>query len=87
MSDAGALCGVAKPSVAHDVPDFSPVHREDLKNYWQMVVSIDKVVDFAKHHCSAEIKAFLQVDENTRNKVRTVFNGAESWCVRVAMVQ
>jgi hypothetical protein len=51
------------------LPDFSPVHREDLKNYWQMVVSIDKVVDFAKHHCSAEIKAFLQVDENTRNKV------------------
>jgi hypothetical protein len=50
-----------------------------------MVVSIDKVVDFAKHHCSAEIKAFLQVDENTRNKVRIVFND-ECWRVRVAMV-
>ena len=47
--------------------------REDLKEYWQKVTSIDKVVDFAKHHCSNDIKLFLQVDENTRNKVSVKF--------------
>lgn len=43
--------------------------RDDLKDYWQKVIAIDKVMDFAKHHCSADIKSFLQVDENTKNKV------------------
>lgn len=38
-----------------------------------MVVNIDKVVDFAKHHCSADIKSFLAVEENTRNKVSDVY--------------
>lgn len=47
--------------------------REDLKEYWQKVTSIDKVMDFAKHHCSNDIKLFLQVDENTRNKVSVKF--------------
>lgn len=32
------------------------------------MISIDKVMDFAKHHCSEDIKAFLQVDDNTKNK-------------------
>ena len=45
------------------------VTREDLKDYWQKVAAIDKVMDFAKHHCSNDIKLFLQVDENTKNKV------------------
>lgn len=45
------------------------INRADLKEYWQKVVAIDKVTDFAKHHCSEEIKAFLDVDQNTRNKV------------------
>jgi len=44
------------------------LNREDLKDYWQKVISIDKVMDFAKHHCSGDIKAFLQVDDNTKNK-------------------
>lgn len=44
-------------------------YRSDLKDYWQKVVAIDKVTDFAKHHCSEAIKAFLEVDQNTRNKV------------------
>jgi hypothetical protein len=43
--------------------------REDLKEYWHKITAIDKVTDFAKHHCSAEIKDFLEVDQNTRNKV------------------
>jgi hypothetical protein len=33
------------------------------------VIAIDKVMDFAKHHCSNDIKLFLQVEENTKNKV------------------
>jgi len=45
------------------------IFRDDLKDYWQKVIAIDKVMDFAKHHCSADIKSFLQVDENTKNKV------------------
>mmetsp|Transcript_6087 Transcript_6087/g.10131 ORF Transcript_6087/g.10131 Transcript_6087/m.10131 type:complete len:272 (-) Transcript_6087:1486-2301(-) len=51
-------------------PAFVDQRRDDLRNYWQRVVAIDKVTDFAKHHCSLELKFFLQVEENTRNKVR-----------------
>lgn len=29
-------------------------------------MGIDKVTDFAKHHCSEELKTFLQVEENMR---------------------
>ena len=36
--------------------------RVDLNAYWQQLILIDKVVEFSKHHCSAELKAFLDVD-------------------------
>ena len=36
--------------------------RLDLNAYWQQVIVIDNVVEFSKHHCSAEVKAFLDVD-------------------------
>lgn len=36
--------------------------RLDLNAYWQQIIVIDKVVDFSKHHCSADLKAFLDVD-------------------------
>lgn len=44
--------------------------RLDLNAYWQQVIVIDKVVDFAKHHCAAEVKAFLDVDAQIAASVR-----------------
>lgn len=43
--------------------------REKLKDYWQKLIALDKITDFTKHHCSLELKDFLQVDANTLNKV------------------
>eukprot|EP01038_Epipyxis_sp_PR26KG_P016769 gene16769-22948_t len=45
-------------------PTFIDQRRSELKEYWQRVISIELVTDFAKHHCSMELKAFLDVDEN-----------------------
>jgi hypothetical protein len=36
--------------------------REDLNNYWQKVIGIDKIAEFNKHHCSEALKLFLDVD-------------------------
>ena len=46
--------------------------RLDLNAYWQQIIAIDKVVEFSKHHCCAELKTFLDVDneiEASRTKV------------------
>ena len=43
--------------------------RYDLKEYWSKVLTIDKIADFAKHHCSEEIKAFLEVEEHSKQGV------------------
>jgi hypothetical protein len=43
-------------------PSSSLYRREELNIYWQQVILIDQVTDFKKHHCSQEIKAFLDVD-------------------------
>jgi hypothetical protein len=48
------------------------INRIDLNTYWQQILLIDKAVEFSKHHCSAELKAFLDVDaeiEASRAKV------------------
>jgi hypothetical protein len=37
--------------------------RRDLDAYWQSIIQIGKLVEFHKHHCSAELKTFLKVDE------------------------
>lgn len=49
-------------------PEFIATRRDDLKEYWNRLVSIEKVTDFQKHHCSVELKAFLEVDLNMRDK-------------------
>mmetsp|Transcript_12996 Transcript_12996/g.21249 ORF Transcript_12996/g.21249 Transcript_12996/m.21249 type:complete len:401 (-) Transcript_12996:155-1357(-) len=43
-------------------PDFLEQRREELNEYWQKVIAIDKVTEFNKHHCSAALKAFIDVD-------------------------
>eukprot|EP00604_Paraphysomonas_vestita_P002303 CAMPEP_0174817962 /NCGR_PEP_ID=MMETSP1107-20130205/543_1 /TAXON_ID=36770 /ORGANISM="Paraphysomonas vestita, Strain GFlagA" /LENGTH=413 /DNA_ID=CAMNT_0016029181 /DNA_START=39 /DNA_END=1280 /DNA_ORIENTATION=+ len=43
-------------------PDFTEQRREDLNNYWQRVISIDKVTEFNKHHCSEALKLFVDVE-------------------------
>lgn len=50
-------------------PEFVEKRRIDLREYWQKVISIDKVADFAKHHCSSELKNFVELEENTRQEV------------------
>lgn len=43
--------------------------RNDLAQYWQKLIAIEKITEFQKHHCSHELKEFLEVEENTK-KVR-----------------
>lgn len=43
-------------------PAFVDQRRDELKVYWQKVVSIDKATDFTKHHCCKVLKDFLDVD-------------------------
>jgi hypothetical protein len=50
-------------------PEFTEMRREELKEYWHKIIGIDKVTEFHKHHCSADLKAFLEVDANTSNTV------------------
>ena len=37
-------------------------YREELDKYWQQIIIIDKITEFQKHHCSHEIKEFLNFD-------------------------
>jgi hypothetical protein len=43
--------------------DFIEQRREDLNTYWQKILKLDKVIEFSKHHCSIELKEFLEVDK------------------------
>jgi hypothetical protein len=42
--------------------EFIERRRDELNTYWQAVVSIPKVAEFDKHHCSMELKQFLDVE-------------------------
>jgi len=42
--------------------EFIERRREELNTYWQAVVAIGKVAEFDKHHCSMELKQFLDVE-------------------------
>ncbi len=48
-------------------PEFIEKRKEELNIYWQGIIAIGKVTEFDKHHCSAEIKAFLDVDNAAAN--------------------
>ena len=49
-------------------PEFIEQRKEDLNVYWQKIITIDKAAEFSKHHCSQDLKSFLQVDETVRNQ-------------------
>ncbi|GMH78521.1 hypothetical protein TL16_g07833 [Triparma laevis f. inornata] len=42
--------------------DFVEKRRSDLDSYWQAMLSVDRIADFSKsHHCSSDLRAFLEV--------------------------
>ena len=47
--------------------DFIDNRREEINSYWQKVIKIDKATEFNKHHCSRELKAFLDVENILRS--------------------
>lgn len=47
--------------------DFIEMRREELNAYWQKVIKVDKVTEFTKHHCSADLKEFLDVETVMRS--------------------
>jgi len=51
-------------------PEFIEQRREELNTYWQRVISLDKIAEFNKHHCSEDIKTFLDVEGIMRNSGR-----------------
>jgi hypothetical protein len=46
--------------------EFLENRKNELAEFWQKILSIDKVTEFDKHHCSQELKLFLDVDEEVQ---------------------
>ena len=42
--------------------DFIEMRREELNAFWQKIIKIDKATEFNKHHCSRELKEFLDIE-------------------------
>lgn len=60
-------------------PDFIEQRREELNRYYQASLKIDKVTDFMKHHCSRDLKVFLEVDQTMNSPKAVGFaDGAEN---------
>ena len=47
--------------------EFIEKRRDELNNYWQLILGIDKITEFHKHHCSQELKSFLNVEATMRD--------------------
>ena len=47
--------------------DFIEMRREELNVFWQKVIRVDKITEFTKHHCSPELKDFLDVEMTMRS--------------------
>jgi len=41
--------------------EFIERRRRELDAYWQSILAIDRITDFNRHHCSADLKLFLEV--------------------------
>lgn len=44
-------------------PDFIEQRKDDLSRYWQQILAIEKITEFTKHHCSQELKLFLDIED------------------------
>lgn len=53
-------------------PEFIAQRQNELKDYWQRIVSIEKVCEFQKHHCSQVLKVFLEIDSTIKREVNDV---------------
>ena len=47
--------------------DFIEARKEELNNYWQAILRIPKITEFSKHHCSQELRAFLDTEAIMRS--------------------
>ena len=47
--------------------EFIEKRRDELNTYWQLILGIDKITEFHKHHCSQELKSFLNVEATMRD--------------------
>jgi len=45
---------------------FIDTRMEQLKEYWENILNVDmdRITDFTKHHCSEDLKRFLECDAN-----------------------
>ena len=60
--------------------------REELNTDWQAVIGIGKAVEFDKHHCSAELKKFLDVENAmVLNEVSCWYSVSLAMCSFVRM--
>mmetsp|Transcript_71972 Transcript_71972/g.204047 ORF Transcript_71972/g.204047 Transcript_71972/m.204047 type:complete len:204 (-) Transcript_71972:555-1166(-) len=47
--------------------DFIETRRAHLDNYWQQVMSLDRIAEFHKHHSSEHLKVFLDIPNQMAN--------------------
>ena len=63
MDPVGSLPSAHRFALTNKLsPAFVESRRDELKEYWQKLLSVDKVADFSKHHCSKALKDFLEVN-------------------------
>ena len=56
--------------------EFIEKRRDELNSYWQLVLAIDKITEFHKHHCSQELKSFLDIEATMRDAKASSSTGA-----------
>lgn len=60
-------------------PEFLNRRKDELNEYWQKIISLDKVTDFSKHHCCEALKMFLDIEHVMRGEesVNTTYEALE----------
>eukprot|EP00518_Triparma_eleuthera_P002874 CAMPEP_0182467004 /NCGR_PEP_ID=MMETSP1319-20130603/13072_1 /TAXON_ID=172717 /ORGANISM="Bolidomonas pacifica, Strain RCC208" /LENGTH=419 /DNA_ID=CAMNT_0024667051 /DNA_START=233 /DNA_END=1488 /DNA_ORIENTATION=+ len=58
--------------------DFVEKRRAELDTYWQAMLSVDRIADFSKsHHCSSDLRAFLEVAGHVNSSSEQQSEGGE----------
>ena len=47
-------------------PEFIEARKEEINAYWQRILRIPKITEFSKHHCSQDLRAFLDTEAIVR---------------------